>query len=98
MKPSIASTSSSQFGGERMIRACQGLLVRQNLEESCLIAEGKDLTSLRPAAVFTRPSAAAALSSELWPTAIGAWTKQSLLADPVDRCNTSRPPNSTAHL
>ncbi|KAF8197689.1 hypothetical protein K438DRAFT_2118350 [Mycena galopus ATCC 62051] len=44
-KPSIASTSSSQFGGERMIRARQGLLVRQSLEESCLIAEGEDLTS-----------------------------------------------------
>ncbi|KAF8194920.1 hypothetical protein K438DRAFT_1968878 [Mycena galopus ATCC 62051] len=93
-KPSITSTSSSQFGGERMIRARQGLLVRQNLEESCLIAEGEDVTSLRPAAVFTRPSAAAALSSELWPTAIGAWTAQSVLADPAieDNANVDMSP------
>ncbi|KAJ7772927.1 hypothetical protein DFH07DRAFT_913167 [Mycena maculata] len=54
-KASIASTSSSKFGGERMIKATQGLLVRQSLEESCLIAAGEDL-SLRPAPVFSRPS------------------------------------------
>ncbi|KAJ7234518.1 hypothetical protein B0H12DRAFT_1204744 [Mycena haematopus] len=55
-QPSIASTSSSKFGGERMVRARQGLLVRQSLEETALVAEGEDLTSFRPAAVFTRPS------------------------------------------
>lgn len=43
-KASIASTSSSKFGGERMIKARQGVLQRQSLEESCLIAEGEDLS------------------------------------------------------
>ena len=44
-KPSIASTSSHQFGDERMIRARHGLLERQSLEESVLIAEGEDLSA-----------------------------------------------------
>lgn len=44
-KASIDSTSSSKFGGERMIRATKGLLERQSLEESCLIAEGEDLSA-----------------------------------------------------
>jgi serine/arginine repetitive matrix protein 2 len=43
--PSIMSTSSSKFGGERMIKAQHGLLARESLEESCLVAEGEDLTS-----------------------------------------------------
>ncbi|KAJ7459292.1 hypothetical protein FB451DRAFT_1046300 [Mycena latifolia] len=55
-KASIASTSSSKFGGERMIKATQGLLVRQSLEDSCLIAAGEDLSALRAAPVFSRPS------------------------------------------
>ncbi|KAJ6619274.1 hypothetical protein B0H10DRAFT_2216971 [Mycena sp. CBHHK59/15] len=56
-KASIASTSSSKFGDERMIKATQGLLVRHSLEESCLIAAGEDMSvSLRPAPVFSRPS------------------------------------------
>ncbi|KAJ7473614.1 hypothetical protein B0H11DRAFT_2036563 [Mycena galericulata] len=55
-KASIASTTSSKFGGERMIKATQGLLVRQSLEESCLIAAGEDLSALRPTPVFSRPS------------------------------------------
>ena len=42
-QPSIASTSSMQFGGERMIKARQGLLERQSLEESALMAQGEDL-------------------------------------------------------
>ncbi|KAH9923820.1 uncharacterized protein B0H18DRAFT_1105173 [Fomitopsis serialis] len=47
-KPSIASTSSHQFGGERMIKARKGLLERQSLEDSALIAQGEDvLASLR---------------------------------------------------
>jgi len=45
-KPSIASTSSFQFGGERMIRAQHGLLERQSLEESFLIADGEDIYNL----------------------------------------------------
>jgi len=44
-KPSIASVSSTKFGGERMIQARKGLLERQSLEESCLIADGEELAS-----------------------------------------------------
>jgi serine/arginine repetitive matrix protein 2 len=43
-KPSITSTSSYTFGGERMINAQRGLLEQQSLEESALIAEGEDLS------------------------------------------------------
>lgn len=42
-KPSIASTSSHQFGGERMIKARKGLLERQSLEDSAIMAQGEDL-------------------------------------------------------
>ncbi|KAJ7132975.1 hypothetical protein C8R46DRAFT_1048292 [Mycena filopes] len=55
-KASIASTSSSKFGGERMIKARQGLLVRQSLEESALVAAGEDMVTFHPAPVFSRPS------------------------------------------
>ncbi|KAJ7088519.1 hypothetical protein B0H15DRAFT_841620 [Mycena belliarum] len=55
-KASIASTSSSKFGGERMIRATQGLLLRQSLEDSCLVAAGEDISALLAAPVFSRPS------------------------------------------
>ncbi|KAK7014020.1 hypothetical protein R3P38DRAFT_2720656 [Favolaschia claudopus] len=55
-QPSIASTSSSKFGEDRMIRARQGLLERQSLEASALVAEGEDFASFRPTAVFTRPA------------------------------------------
>ena len=44
-KPSIASTSSYQFGGERMIKAQRGVLERQSLEDNCLSADGEDLSS-----------------------------------------------------
>ncbi|KAF8148662.1 hypothetical protein B0H34DRAFT_802878 [Crassisporium funariophilum] len=55
-KPSIASTSSYQFGGERMIKAQHGLLERQSLEDSCLIADGEELSSAYCAVpVFSRP-------------------------------------------
>ncbi|KAJ4485212.1 hypothetical protein J3R30DRAFT_3696531 [Lentinula aciculospora] len=57
-KASIVSTSSSKFGGERMIRATKGLLERQSLEESCLIAEGEDLSTSYSIPVFTRPNSA----------------------------------------
>ena len=49
-KPSIASTSltssmsSFAFGDEHMIKAQQGLLEWQSLEDSCLIADGEDLS------------------------------------------------------
>ncbi|KAI0354136.1 hypothetical protein OH77DRAFT_1405859 [Trametes cingulata] len=59
-KPSIASTSSYQFGGERMIKARQGLLERQSLEDSALIAQGEDLlASLRERSIFSKPAPAA---------------------------------------
>ncbi|KAJ3980260.1 hypothetical protein F5890DRAFT_1557848 [Lentinula detonsa] len=57
-KASIVSTSSSKFGGERMIKATRGVLERQSLEESCLIAEGEDLSASYSLPVFTRPSPA----------------------------------------
>jgi serine/arginine repetitive matrix protein 2 len=44
-KPSIASVTSTKFGGERMIQARKGLLERQSLEDSCLIADGGGLAS-----------------------------------------------------
>ena len=48
-KPSIASTSSIQFGQSRMIKAMQGLLERQSLEESALVAQGAEiLTNCKP--------------------------------------------------
>ncbi len=43
-KSSISSTTSIQFGGEQMIKARQGLLERQSLEESCFIADGEDIS------------------------------------------------------
>lgn len=46
-KPSIASTSSHQFGGERMIKARMGLLERQSLEDSALSAHGEDVLASR---------------------------------------------------
>ncbi|TCD61190.1 hypothetical protein EIP91_008796, partial [Steccherinum ochraceum] len=55
-RPSIASTSSHQFGGERMIKARKGLLERQSLEDSAIMAQGEDLlSSFRSTKVFTRP-------------------------------------------
>ena len=38
------SASSFQFGDERMIKAQQGLLERQSLEDSCFIADGEDMS------------------------------------------------------
>jgi hypothetical protein len=55
-KPSIASTAySEKFGDERMIRAKHGLLERQSLENTVLIAEGEDLSKSFRIPVFTRP-------------------------------------------
>ena len=39
---SVASTSSYEFGDERMLLARRGMLHRQSLEISCLSAEGED--------------------------------------------------------
>ncbi|EIN05384.1 hypothetical protein PUNSTDRAFT_127845 [Punctularia strigosozonata HHB-11173 SS5] len=55
-QPSIASTSSYQFGDQRMVRATHGLLERQSLESSCLSAEGEDSSSsFYGEASFKRP-------------------------------------------
>jgi len=43
-EPSIASVTSTKFGGERVFQARKGLLERQSLEVSCLIADGEELT------------------------------------------------------
>jgi hypothetical protein len=46
-KPSIASTSSTSsfaFGGEHTIKALRGVPERQSLEDSCLVADGEDLS------------------------------------------------------
>ena len=43
--PSIASFASTKFGGEGMIQARKGLLKRQSLEDSCLVADNGELAS-----------------------------------------------------
>ncbi|KAI0323484.1 hypothetical protein GY45DRAFT_627104 [Cubamyces sp. BRFM 1775] len=56
----ITSTYSYQLGGERMIKAGQGLLERQSLEENIPIAHGEDLlASLRKLSIFSKPASAA---------------------------------------
>ncbi|KAF7791167.1 hypothetical protein EIP86_002178 [Pleurotus ostreatoroseus] len=56
-KPSIASTSSRHFGGERMIKARHGLLERRSLEDNALMAQGEELlASFNSSRVFTRPA------------------------------------------
>ncbi|CCM05311.1 uncharacterized protein FIBRA_07525 [Fibroporia radiculosa] len=74
-KPSIASTSSQQFGGERMIMARKGLLERQSLEDSALIAHGEDLLeSLRSQSIFSRPTPASRSRSSTVTTSSGGET------------------------
>ncbi|KAI0328317.1 hypothetical protein GY45DRAFT_1011312 [Cubamyces sp. BRFM 1775] len=75
-KPSIASTSSYQFGGECTIKARQGLLERQSLEDSTPIAHGEDLlASLHGRSIFSKPaSAARSCSSTCTSSSSGAET------------------------
>jgi serine/arginine repetitive matrix protein 2 len=40
-----SSTTSHQFGGERMIKAQRGLLERQSLEDNRLSADGEEMAS-----------------------------------------------------
>ncbi|KAJ7620088.1 hypothetical protein FB45DRAFT_839417 [Roridomyces roridus] len=68
------STSSSKFGGERMIRAQQGLLVRQSLEENALVALGEDNSGLHVSPVFSRPSPNRSRSSTITTSSSGAET------------------------
>ncbi|KAF9457373.1 hypothetical protein BDZ94DRAFT_1175700 [Collybia nuda] len=72
-KPSIASTSSCTFGGERMIKAKRGLLERQSLEDSCLIADGEDL-SFQIMPVFSRPGTATRSRSSTYTSSSGGDT------------------------
>ena len=44
-KPSIASVTSTKFGGKRMIQARKGLLGCQSLEESCLVTDSRGLVA-----------------------------------------------------
>ncbi|GJE99043.1 hypothetical protein PsYK624_152830 [Phanerochaete sordida] len=55
-KPSIASTSSFQFGSDQMIKPGKGLLERQNLEENAVKAQSEIIASLETKPVFTRPN------------------------------------------
>ncbi|KAH9837979.1 uncharacterized protein C8Q71DRAFT_898946 [Rhodofomes roseus] len=81
-KPSIASTSSQQFGGERMIQARKGLLERQSLEDSALIAHGEDiLASLRSQSVFSRPDIASRSRSSTVSASSGGETPPLSLSD-----------------
>ncbi|KAF7327809.1 hypothetical protein MKEN_00360700 [Mycena kentingensis (nom. inval.)] len=80
-QPSIASTHSSKFGDERMIRAQQGLLVRQSLEESALMADGEVAMALRQAPVFSRPSPNRSRSSTITTSSSGAETPPLSAAD-----------------
>jgi len=43
-KSSISSTTLIQFGGEWLVKARQGLLEWQSLEESCFVADGEDMS------------------------------------------------------
>ncbi|GLB36845.1 hypothetical protein LshimejAT787_0311320 [Lyophyllum shimeji] len=81
-KPSIASTSSSMFGGERMIKAKRGLFERPSLEDSCLIADGEDLsTSLSNIHVFSRPAPATRSRSSTCTSSSGTDTPPLSLSD-----------------
>ncbi|KAH7884200.1 hypothetical protein F5I97DRAFT_1671717 [Phlebopus sp. FC_14] len=82
-KPSIASTINSiKFGDERMIRAKHGLLERQSLENTALMAEGEDLSgSFRMQPVFTRPTAATRSRSSTCTSSSGAETPPLSISD-----------------
>ncbi|KAI0696589.1 hypothetical protein BC835DRAFT_853465 [Cytidiella melzeri] len=74
-KPSIASTSSQHFGGERMIMARKGLLERPSLDDSALIAQGDEiLHSLQSTRVFSRPAPAGRSRSSTCTSSSGAET------------------------
>ncbi|KAJ3505851.1 hypothetical protein NLJ89_g7200 [Agrocybe chaxingu] len=55
-KPSIASTTSCHFGGERMIEAQRGFLEEQSLEDSVLVADGEDPSGLSTSSNSISPS------------------------------------------
>ncbi|KAL6299475.1 hypothetical protein BKA93DRAFT_870647 [Sparassis latifolia] len=97
-KPSIASTSSYQFGGERMIMARKGLLERQSLEDSALIAQGEDLLeSLRSRSMFSRPDPASRSRSSTC-TSSGAETPPLSLSDGSSQSSGSQSSIDLSHL
>ncbi|KAI0309656.1 hypothetical protein OF83DRAFT_1179371 [Amylostereum chailletii] len=84
-QPSIASTSSRIFGDERMIRAQHGLLQRQSLEESCLTADGEDLSGIFSGPVFTRPGRATRSRSSTYSS-----TSSGVDTPPLSMCDSSQ--------
>ncbi|KIJ60131.1 hypothetical protein HYDPIDRAFT_32553 [Hydnomerulius pinastri MD-312] len=81
-KPSIASTLDSfKFGDERMIRAKHGLLERQSLENTVLMAEGEDLSGSFRMPVFTRPTRANRSRSSTCTSSSGAETPPLSISD-----------------
>lgn len=74
MKPSLASPAdSTKFGGERMIRAQDGYLDRRSLEESCLVADGEDMSFSFGATVFTKPDALSRSTSSRYTSNSGTY-------------------------
>ncbi|KAI6137090.1 hypothetical protein F5141DRAFT_1230782 [Pisolithus sp. B1] len=82
-KPSIASTINSfKFGDERMIRAKHGLLERQSLENTVLVADGEDTSgSFRMQPVFTRQPIATRSRSSTCTSSSGAETPPLSICD-----------------
>ncbi|KAF9235707.1 hypothetical protein BU15DRAFT_89481 [Melanogaster broomeanus] len=81
-KPSIASTLDSfKFGDERMIRAKHGLLERQSLENTVLVAEGEDLSASFRMPVFTRPGPTTRSRSSTCTSSSGAETPPLSISD-----------------
>ncbi|KAI6113748.1 hypothetical protein EDD16DRAFT_1802786, partial [Pisolithus croceorrhizus] len=84
-KPSIASTINSfKFGDERMIRAKHGLLERQSLENTVLVADGEDTSGscmFRMQPVFTRQPIATRSRSSTCTSSSGAETPPLSICD-----------------
>ncbi|KAF8839757.1 hypothetical protein BDN67DRAFT_736710 [Paxillus ammoniavirescens] len=80
-KPSIASTLNSKFGDERMIRAKHGLLERQSLENTVLVAEGEDHSASFRMPVFTRPTRTTRSRSSTCTSSSGAETPPLSISD-----------------
>ncbi|KZT71092.1 hypothetical protein DAEQUDRAFT_136451 [Daedalea quercina L-15889] len=98
-KPSIASTSSRQFGGERMIMARKGLLERQSLEDSALIAQGEDvLASLHSQSVFSRPDPASRSRSSTVSASSGGDTPPLSMSDGSSQSGGSQSSIDVGHL
>lgn len=99
MKPSIASAvESTKFGGERMIRAQHGLLDRRSLEESCLVAEGEDMSFSFGAAVFAKPDPLSRSRSSTCTSISGTSGSDTPPLSPSDRWSMSEGSESSIDL